>query len=70
MQVPRSSWNAWSTDVPAGRRSSKYRKESDEMKTLASSNLLMRHGDSLEPRVQDSQVESNDRCKAAAARSA
>lgn len=27
------------------------------MKTLASSNLLMRHDNSLEPRVQDSQVE-------------
>lgn len=51
-------------------RSSKSRKESDEMKTLASSNLLTRHGDSLDPRVQDSQVECSDRCKAAAARSA
>jgi hypothetical protein len=70
VQSPPSSWNASSTDIPAGRRPGKNRKESDEMKTLASSNLLMRHGDSLEPRVQDGQVESNDRCKAAAARSA
>ena len=62
---------ASSTDViTEDRRSSKSRKEGDEMKTLASSRPLMRHGDSLDPRIQDSQVEYSDRCKAATTRGA
>lgn len=51
--------------------SSKSRKESGEMKRRSQArSRLMRHDDSLEPRVQDRQVEYSDRCKAAAARSA